>query len=76
MSHLLKDTKNSHLILIHKHVTESCKDETTYNLSKKMGRQLGSSAVRWSPRLATICPMQAMARSFTSWSISGALKRA
>ncbi len=44
-----------------------------FNLSRNMGRQLGSSVCRLSPRCAIICPMQEMALSFTSWSISWAL---
>ena len=36
------------------------------SLSTKMGKQLASSLFNKSPRLAMICPMQVMARSFTS----------
>lgn len=44
-----------------------------FNLSKKMLSTPCSSAPRWSPRWHTMWPIQEIARSFTSWSMSVAL---
>lgn len=41
-----------------------------FNLSRKIDRIPGSSVPRWSPRWHTMWPIQVMARSFTSWSMS------
>jgi len=44
-----------------------------FNLSRKIAKTPCSSAPRWSPRWHTMCPMQEIALSFTSWSMSVAL---
>lgn len=41
-----------------------------FNLSRKIAKTPWSSARRWSPRWHTMWPIQVMALSFTSWSMS------
>jgi hypothetical protein len=45
------------------------------SLSRKIGRQTDNSFCRVSPRWARIWPMQAIARSLTSWSMSAVRSR-
>lgn len=41
-----------------------------FNLSRKIAKTPWSSALRWSPRWHTMWPIQVIALSFTSWSMS------